>query len=68
MQVQFPKKTVKALRCILSKVQSCEESQQLRIPEPMADVGRILGAWGQILLRTKEWREGHIMVSGGTMV
>lgn len=68
MQVQFPKKSVKALRCILSKVQACEESQQLRIPEPMADVGRILGTWGQILLRTKEWREGHIMVSGGTMV
>lgn len=68
MQVQFPKKAVTSLRCILSQAQSAEESQQLRIPEPMADIDRILGAWGQILVRGKEWREDYISVSGGTMV
>ncbi len=68
MEVQFPKKTLNCLRCILSHVQSVEESQQLRIPEPMEDIGRILGSWGQILIRSKEWRDGYISVSGGTMV
>lgn len=68
MQVQFPVKSVKSLRCILSQVQTTEETQQLRIPEPMADVGRIIGCWGQVLLRSKEWRDGYIAVSGGTMV
>ena len=68
MQVQFTKKAFKNLHCILSQIQSVEESQQLRIPEPMADVGRILGTWGQILLRSKEWRDGYICISGGVMV
>lgn len=68
MQVQFPVKSVKNLRCVLSQIQTTEETQQLRIPEPMADVGRILGCWGQVLLRSKEWRDGYMAVSGGTMV
>lgn len=67
MQVQIPIKQVNNLRCILSQIQSSEETQQLRIPEPMADIDRILGTWGQVLLRAKEWRDGYITVSGGTM-
>ena len=67
MQVQIPVKTIKNLRCILSQTQSAEETQQLRIPEQMADVDRILGCWGQVLLRAKEWRDGYITVSGGVM-
>lgn len=68
MQVHIPVKGIKNLRCILLQKQSVEETQQLRIPEPMSDVDRILGAWGQVLLRGKEWRDGCVTVTGGTMV
>ena len=68
MQVKLSRITVDNLNCILSQVQTSEETQQLRIPENMADVDRILGAWGQILIRGKEWHDGYISISGGTMV
>ena len=68
MQVQLSKKTVKNLRCVMSQMQKSEETQQLRIPEHMADIGRILGAWGQVLLRGKEWNDDNVSVTGGTMV
>ena len=68
MQVQLSKKTVKNLRCVMSQMQKSEETQQLRIPEHMADIGKILGAWGQVLLRGKEWNDDNVSVTGGTMV
>ena len=45
-----------------------EETQELRLPESMPDVGRVIAAWGQAVLRGKEWRSGHIGLNGGVMV
>ena len=45
-----------------------EESQELRLPESMPDVGRVIAAWGQAVLRGKEWRKDHIALNGGVMV
>ena len=45
-----------------------EESQELRLPESMPDVGRVIAAWGQTVLRGKEWRSDHIGLTGGVMV
>ncbi len=45
-----------------------EESQELRLPESMPDVGRVIAAWGQAVLRGKEWRRDHIGLTGGVMV
>ena len=45
-----------------------EESQELRLPESMPDVGRVIAAWGQAVLRGKEWRNDHIALTGGVMV
>ena len=45
-----------------------EESQELRLPESMPDVGRVIAAWGQAVLRGKEWRNDHIGLTGGVMV
>lgn len=67
MKVEFPKKTVSCLQCIKSEVRWVEETQELRMPEQMPDVGRILCCWGQVLLRSKEWRDGTMAVSGGVM-
>ena len=45
-----------------------EETQEYKLPEGMPDVGRIIAAWGQAVLRGKEWRSRHIGLSGGVMV
>lgn len=67
MEVQIPKKPLNCLQCMKTEVQTLEETQELRIPEQMPDVGRILCTWGQVLLRSKEWRDSIIAVSGGVM-
>ena len=45
-----------------------EESQECKLPESMPDVGRVIAARGQTVLRGKEWRSDHIGLSGGVMV
>ena len=45
-----------------------EETQEYKLPEGMPDVGRIIAAWGQVVLRGKEWRSRYIGLSGGVMV
>ena len=42
-----------------------EETQEYKLPEGMPDVGRIIAAWGQVVLRGKEWRSRHMGLSGG---
>ena len=45
-----------------------EQTQEYKLPEGMPDVGRIIAAWGQVVLRGKEWRSRHIGLTGGVMV
>ena len=45
-----------------------EETQEYKLPESMPDIGRVISAWGQVVLRGKEWRNNHIGLSGGVMV
>lgn len=67
MQLQFHKTPVTCLERIRSDVQYQEQTQELRLPEEMEDIGSIIGAWGQVLIRGKEWRSGSMNVSGGVM-
>jgi hypothetical protein len=53
---------------VVQRVQNLEETQELRINDGMPDIGCVLGAWGQVLLRGKEWNAGRVGVSGGVMV
>ena len=68
MQLQFEKKGLPYLRTVKREVQSQEQTQEIRIGDGMPDIGSIIGAWGQVILRSKEWQEDGMMVSGGTMV
>ena len=45
-----------------------EETQEYKLPEGMPDIGRVIAAWGQVVLRGKEWRSRHIGLTGGVMV
>ena len=45
-----------------------EETQEYKLPEGMPDIERVIAAWGQVVLRGKEWRSHHIGLTGGVMV
>ena len=68
MEVQFRKESVASLKTVLQDVRNCEETLEIKLPEGMPDIGRILSAWGQPVLRSKQWRDGEIQLSGGMTV
>ena len=67
MELKFEKKGIKVLNPLLREVQAQEQTQELRLTDGMPDLGRILGTWGQVILRSKEWRGDSITCSGGVM-
>ena len=68
MELQFQKNLCRCLRAAVYEVQNQEQTQELKLSDAMPDIGRILGAWGQVILRGKEWRGDSVMFSGGLMV
>ncbi len=67
MELTFSKTAVPCLRKAVCQIQTQEQTQEVRLPESMPDIGRVLGSWGQILIRSKEWRGSAMAVSGGVM-
>lgn len=65
MELQWKSAPMGYLRCGLREVQNQEQTMELRLTEGMPDIGRVLCAWGQVLLRSKEWRKDSIGISGG---
>ena len=68
MQLQFAKKTFRFLDIPVQEVKNTEVTQEIRLPDGMPDVGRVLTSWGQILLRNKQWMSGEIELNGGVKV
>lgn len=68
MELQFDKSTMRSLGNAVQEVRNAELTQETKLPDGMPDIGRVLGSWGQIVLRSKEWNRGEITVSGGVMV
>lgn len=68
LEMQFKKKEVACLRCLPDPVQELELTQELRIPEGMPGAQRIVSAWGQPILRGKEWQRDRVTISGGVQV
>ncbi len=67
MEIKFNKTACPCLRKVTSQVQTQEQTQEVRLPDAMPDIGRVLGSWGQVLIRSKEWRGNAMSVSGGVM-
>ncbi len=67
MELQFEKNAWECLRPAVSQVKNEEHTMEVRLPESMPDIGRVLAAWGQVLLRGKEWRGSGMTVSAGVM-
>jgi len=68
LEMRFERKTISCLDTALQQVQNSEQTLELKLQEGMPDVGQILTAWGQPVLRSKEWREEDVQFSGGMMV
>ena len=68
MEMQFDRIPVPYLKKLTDSVRTQEETLELRLPEGMPDIGRILGAWGQVVTRGKEWNADNMVLSCGVMV
>lgn len=68
MELQFQTNTVSCLRQVKGEVQSQEQTQELRLNDGMPDIGRVLGAWGQVAVRGKEWHSDGAVLNCGVMV
>lgn len=67
MELQFEKDLWECLQPVVSQVKNEEHTAEIRLPETMPDLGRVLETGGQVLLRGKEWRGNAMTVSGGVM-
>lgn len=68
MELQFKKKTCNYVQELVCQCTERELTDEIRLTDNMEDIGRVLGAWGQVLIRGKEWRPDRVAVSGGVMV
>ena len=68
MELQFKEQSFSCLDGTVKEEQNLELTQELKLTDGMPDLGRVLSAWGQTLLRSKEWRGNRIAFSGGMMV
>ncbi len=65
MESQWNDRKCTFLRQDLWEIDNLEQVQELRLPDGMPDVGRVLCAWGQSMIRSKEWRGDTVRISGG---
>ena len=67
MEMQFDRVPVSYLQKLAGSARTQEETLEVRLPEGMPDIGRVLGAWGQVVVRGKEWNSDHMALSCGVM-
>lgn len=65
--MQFQKDVYECLQLCCEEVKNEEQTQEIRIPDAMPDIGSVLGAWGQVLIRSKEWKGDSVGITGGVM-
>ena len=68
MEMKFTKNTLECLRPTAGPVHTQEQTQEIRLPDGYPDVGTVLGCWGEVLIRGKEWRSASMSANGGVMV
>ena len=68
MEIQFDRIPVPHLKKLADSLRNQEETLEVRLPDGMPDIGRVLGAWGQVVIRGKEWNDDHALLSCGVMV
>ena len=67
MQLQFETYGCPCLQRVVWQSQTTEETQEIKLSDGMPDIGRTLGAWGQPILRSKQWNSDSMQITGGIM-
>lgn len=67
MEMQFDRIPVTYLQKLTGQSRSQEQTLEVRLPDSMPDIGRVLGAWGQVIVRGKEWNRDDMSISCGVM-
>ena len=65
--MQFDRVTVPYIQKLTDQLRCQEQTLEVRLPDEMPDIGRVLGAWGQVIVRGKEWGSGSMSLSCGVM-
>lgn len=68
MELQFEKSPLRCLKTVVQGVQNQEQTQEIKLSDGMPDIGRIIGCWGQTILRGKQWSGDSLSLNGGAMV
>ena len=68
MEGNFTRKQLDYLSAALKQVQNSEQTLEIKLPEGMPDVGQVLTAWGQPVMRSKEWLDSAVQFNGGMMI
>ncbi len=63
--MQWNKTPCTYLKTQFRQAQTVEETAEVRLQEDMPDIGRVICAWGQPVLRSKQWRSDSVVVTGG---
>ena len=67
MDLQFKKTVCSCLERVIWDAQNQEQTQEVKLPDALPDIGSVLASWGQCVLRSKEWRGGSLIITGGVM-
>lgn len=65
MEMEFSVQQAACLRPVLRQCQNQEQTQEAVISDSSPDIGRVLGCWGTPLVRSTQWRERGMSLSGG---
>jgi hypothetical protein len=67
MEYKLEASEISCLIPVVSQTRQQEQTQEVKLSDGMPDIGRILGCWGQPMIRGKDWRSDSIGVNGGVM-
>lgn len=65
MELTFTAQAIPCLRPVISRVISQEESCEAIVPDSCPAIVRTAGCYGNLLLRSKDCRDGAVIISGG---
>ena len=68
MELQWNSMPWTYLKSNVHQVMNQEQTLEVRLSDGMPDIGRVLCAWGQPVLRSKEWRNEGMSITGGVTV
>lgn len=67
MEVNFETEACSCLRQPVREIRRQEQCQEVRLPDELPDIGHVVAAWGQMILRGKQWQGNAMQASAGVM-